>query len=516
MKTLPSASNPSIATIKILDELNAVVIGLDRTDYKELYNKYGLFSEGYFFKPAYKSGRWDGKIRFFSNNGKTSVNLLPEIIPDLKNMGYKIRLLDHRSLADVTVPEIDKNYFNEFMDQEGDPIVLGEHQVLGINAITANNGGILLAGTGAGKSYCCAALVDLYNKNRNFRCLVIVPNKDLINQTAADIAAFDIDVGRFFGDVKEPNQKNVVSTWQSLQNTPTLMAGFQVIIVDECHGAKADVLKNMILEHGSNSLVRIGLTGTLPKEPSSAMSVRYVLGDVRYEVPAHVLIDKGWLAKLKLRGYVLIENLKAQWNFFQQEHPEESKKTTYAKFKRAFYVEYSDEKSALQKNTKRTQFLASLVDTAVKSDGNTFVLVNGIPFGKKLAAEIQKSIPNTYFVYGQDEVEVRKQIYALFAEHDNVVVVTTFQLASTGLNIKRIFNLFLIDPGKSFIQIIQSIGRGLRKAKDKDSVNVYDISSDLKYASSHRTKRKSYYKEQKYAYEEKEIDYEKLIDFFDY
>ena len=66
----------------------------------------------------------------------------------------------------------------------------------------------------------------------------------------------------------------------------------------------------------------------------------------------------------------------------------------------------------------------------------------------------------------------------MFAEHNDVVVVSTFQLASTGLNIKRIFNLFLVDAGKSFIQIIQSIGRGLRKAKDKDRVRVYDVCND--------------------------------------
>jgi len=497
-----------LATIKILDELNAVVIGLERVHYEHFYNALGFFTKGYIFKPQYKTGRWDGKARFFNKNGKTSINLLPYIIPDLKNMGYKIKLIDQRSPANTTVPEIDDTYFSKFMDDEGQPIILGEHQVNGVNALTTNGGGILLAGTGAGKSIAAAALVDLYNRNTNFRCLIIVPNKDLINQTTADIAKFDIAVGKYYGDVKEPNVQNVVSTWQSLQNNPQLMGMFQVIIVDECHGAAANVLKQMILDYGNEAVVRIGLTGTLPKEPAEAMCITYVLGDVVYEVPARELIDKGWLAKLRLRVYNLVEDLVPEWNFYKQAKPEEAAKTKYATFKKEFFPDYPSEKTYLQKNKKRIEFIANVVETATKDSGNSFVLVNGIPFGKKLA----DSIENAYFVYGQDETEVRKKIYELFAKYDDVVVVSTYQLASTGLNIKRIFNLFLVDAGKSFIQIIQSIGRGLRKAKDKDSVNVYDIHGDLKFGQKHIKERKKFYKEQKYNYTEHDVEYSKMFD----
>lgn len=496
------------ATIKILDELSAVVIGLDRGHYEHFYNVYGLFTKGYIFKPQYKTGRWDGKKRYFSKNGKTSINLLPEIIPNLKHMGYKIKLIDNRSPANTTVPVIDANYFDSFSWPDGSPVILGDHQVEGINAVTQNSGGILLAATGAGKSLIAAALLDLYNKHTNFRCLVVVPNTDLIHQTSADIAMFDIEVGRYFGDIKEPNAHNVVSTWQSLQNNPHLMANFNVIIIDEAHGASASVLQQMMLDYGNGALVRIGLTGTLPKEPSEAMSVRYVLGDVVYEIPAHELIELGWLAKLNLELLTLEENLEPEWNYYQKIKPIEAKATNYKKFKNTFYPDYPSEKAYIQKSKKRLVTLANLIEVATAESGNSFILVNGIAFGKKLADAIE----NAYFVYGKDETEVRKKIYALFAQYDDVVVISTFQLASTGLNIKRIFNMFLIDPGKSFIQIIQSIGRGLRKAKDKDSVNMYDISCDLKFGTKHLKERIKYYNDQKYKFTRRTIDYTKIID----
>ena len=495
------------ATIKILDEINVVVIGLRQEHYTHFYNAFGILTEGYIFKPAYKTGRWDGKARFFSKNGKTSINLLPYIIPDLKELGYKLKLMDMRSPANTVLPQIDNTYFSEFDDPDGNPYILGDHQVNGVNALTANGGGILLAGTGAGKSIAAAALVDLYN-SLNFRCLIIVPNKDLINQTSADIAVFSIPVGKYYGDVKEPNVQNVVSTWQSLQNNPQLISMFQVIIVDECHGVKGNVLKDMLLEYGNEALIRIGLTGTLPKPPAEAMSVKYVLGDVQYTVPAHELIDKGWLAKLNLRVCQLVEDLTPEWNYYKEKRPEDAAKTKYKQFKKDFFPDYPSEKNYLQKTKTRLEFIANKIENEVKASGNGFVLVNNIPFGKKLADAME----NAYFVYGQDETEVRKKIYALFAENNDVIVVSTFQLASTGLNIKRIFNMFMIDAGKSFIQIIQSIGRGLRKAKDKNSVNVWDICSDLKFGQKHLKEREKYYNEQKYKFEKILIEYTKSFD----
>ena len=68
-----------VATIKILNEINVVLIGLTQEDYKFFGDKFGLFANGYNFKPAYKLGQWDGKTRLFSKTGVTSIHFLPEI-----------------------------------------------------------------------------------------------------------------------------------------------------------------------------------------------------------------------------------------------------------------------------------------------------------------------------------------------------------------------------------------------------------------------------------------------------
>jgi superfamily II DNA or RNA helicase len=88
--------------------------------------------------------------------------------------------------------------------------------------------------------------------------------------------------------------------------------------------------------------------------------------------------------------------------------------------------------------------------------------------------------------------------------------VATYGVAAVGINIPRIFNLVLIEPGKSFVRVIQSIGRGIRKAEDKDHVQIWDITSTCKFAKRHLTKRKQFYKEANYPFSAEKLEWMKI------
>lgn len=501
MRNIEDIVKNKIATIKIIDEINCYLIGLRQSDYKYFYDKFGYFDNGYFFKPTYKLGRWDGKIRLFSKSGKTSIHFLPEILKDLKSLGYKIKLIDKRNPIKISIPTIDNNYFK---DKCG--IILQDHQVECINNLLENFGGIAVAATGAGKSYIIGALFSLLNEYAGMKCIAIVPSIDLVNQTAEEIKKFGNDVGCYNGKLKETDKTHLVSTWQSLNNSKEILYNYQAIIVDEAHGVKSNVLQNMICEYGKNAIFIAGVTGTLPKEEADFMRVKYVLGEQVAKVGGKYLIDKGWLAKLNLTTVTLKEDLSDLWKKYLERKEKVVNYKSYKDFKNNVFVDYDTEKRWIKKNQKRTQFIANFIESMTKKNGNSFVLVNGVDFGKKLS----KMIPNSVFLYGEDDTTFRKKVYDLFSNNDDTIVIATYQLASTGLNIKRIFNLFLVDPGKSFIQIIQSIGRGLRKAEDKDSVHVWDISSDLKYSKKHALQRKKYYTSEKYEFKTMNIDYSEV------
>ena len=85
--------------------------------------------------------------------------------------------------------------------------------------------------------------------------------------------------------------------------------------------------------------------------------------------------------------------------------------------------------------------------------------------------------------------------------------MATYGVASVGINLPRIFNLVLIEPGKSFVRVIQSIGRGIRKAEDKDFVQIWDITSSCKFAKRHLTQRKTFYKDAAYPFDLEKLTY---------
>lgn len=495
-------------TITIVDEVHAFVHGLEPCDLQVIYEQYAVYANNYFFHPKFQLGVWDGRIPFFKQDGYTYVRLLPDIIKKISSFKkYKMNLKDNRVASEYQPKLIDKNIFNHFITEEGLPLVLYEHQVDVVNALLEEGSGIALAATGAGKSYICSAVALRYNEE-NARVLVVVPSQDLVFQTRKDFLDMNVDCGEYSGDVKDYKTHNtVMSTWQALQHNPEIIKGFNVIIVDECHGAKGQVLQDLLNNYGKHIIHRFGVTGTLPKAAIDLMAVRITIGSVLIEVPAKLLMDLGVLSKLNIHIEQTDEDLTTQYEAFLK--TVNGKKPTYNNFKEHYFSDYPAEKSYIQRHTIRQQYIIDKFERC-KQSGNTLVLVDGVSLGKRLA----KLIPGAVFIHGNDKKKARKQIYDLFATVDNLLVIATVNIASTGLNIKRIYNLILLDIGKSFIRVIQSIGRGLRKAKDKDFVDVYDICCDFKYGKKHLTERLKYYNEAQYPYQKKKIELSKfLVDF---
>ena len=151
------------------------------------------------------------------------------------------------------------------------------------------------------------------------------------------------------------------------------------------------------------------------------------------------------------------------------------------------FSNYQSELKHLLSDEKRLDKIASLIDT-IKLSGNTLILVDRIAAGHALVERLDDAV----FVSGGMKVNDRKEEYDDVAISDNKIIVATYGVASTGINIPRIFNLVLIEPGKSFVRVIQSIGRGIRKAEDKDFVQIWDLTSSCRFAKRHLTQRKAF------------------------
>ena len=147
--------------------------------------------------------------------------------------------------------------------------------------------------------------------------------------------------------------------------------------------------------------------------------------------------------------------------------------------------------------------IAELIEK-VNETGNTLVLVDRVNAGKEIVSRLGS---NAVFVNGSTGLTERKAEYDEVATSDDKIIVATYGVAAVGINIPRIFNLVLIEPGKSFVRVIQSIGRGIRKAEDKEHVQIWDVTSSCKFAKRHLTQRKAFYKEANYPFTLEKLDY---------
>ena len=248
-------------------------------------------------------------------------------------------------------------------------------------------------------------------------------------------------------------------------------------MVDEVHKAKADVLKTLLSSVFANVPVRWGLTGTIPKDKHEEVACTSTIGPIVGQLSAKELQDKGILANLEVNVLQLVD--------------------THVGFSN-----YAQELKWITTNPERIQFMSDMAN-GIKDAGNTLILVDRIKTGQML---IEKN-PDWVFISGGMKSAERKENYDEVADATGKVIVATYGVAAVGINIPRIFNLILVEPGKSFVRVIQSIGRGIRKAKDKDFVNVYDVTSTLKYSKKHLTERKKFYKEALYTYKITKVEY---------
>ena len=474
-----------VTKLIIKDEVNVRFENLDVITRRKISDKLKYFLPYAYHLPSYKLGRWDGHIRFCDIGGRTYLNLLDRILPIIEDQDYEIDIEDQRQKHEFNFDAIDESlHFNKTWGkkhpQAGQPIVLRDYQVKTINSFLEQPQCLQEIATGAGKTIITATLSQLVQKYG--RSIVIVPNKSLVTQTEEDYKTIGLDVGVYYGERKEFDKQHTICTWQSLNVLLKKSKKYEVdirigdflkdvvcVMVDEVHQAKADVLKTLLTGPFSNVPIRWGLTGTIPKEDYEMASLQASLGEVIFKLSASELQEKGVLAKCHV-------------NIMQTQDTQ-------------VFSNYANELTHLVTNNERLGFIVDLIDK-IRAKGNTLILVDRIKSGQML----EELIVDSVFIQGRTKMEDRAEEYDEIATEQHKVIIATYGVAAVGVNLPRIFNLVLLEPGKSFVRVIQSIGRGIRKAEDKDHVEIWDITSTCKFSKRHLTTRKKFYKEANYPF----------------
>ena len=433
------------ATIILKDEVNCRIEGLSLIDRQHLARKFAKMVPYAYHIPSFKLGRWDGKIYFFSQSGSTYNNILDEIVPELIQKGYDIDIDDKRISYDFSnLTPIVEDTFKDIVwpknhPHEGKPVILRDYQVNAVNEFLKNPQCIQELSTSSGKTIITATLSKVVEQYG--RTLVIVPNKSLVVQTFQDYENIGLDVGMYYGDRKDLDNTHIICTWQSLEaierqkregkrddGLSEFVEGVIAVIVDECHQSDAAVLKRILSGPFANIPLRWGLTGTIPKDEVSQLALKINLGEVVNKVKASDLQELGVLSSCNINVLQTVENV--------------------------FYNNYQSEMSYLVTDKTRLEWMADMIES-IRKTGNTLVLVDRKKTGKELTGMLENSI----FVHGETKQTDRKEQYDSINDSIDKVLVATYGVAAVGISITKLNNVVLIEPGKSFVRVIQSIGR---------------------------------------------------------
>lgn len=471
----------------IISKENEVYMKVDAEPViRQELNDYFTFTvPGAKFMPAYRNRMWDGKMRLYNAMTKQLyLGLLPYVQVFADEREYDLEITDNiHAQENFSVKEA-----NEFIQELKTKFSPRDYQLDSFVHLVRNNRGLLVSPTASGKSFIIWLLTQWYG---DCKTLVIVPTTSLVHQMRSDFIEYGSDGDDIHiimgGQEKNTDARIVVSTWQSLYKMrKDYFAQYDVVIGDECHLFKAKSLTS-IMTKLIDCKYRFGFTGTLDGTQTHKLVLEGLFGRVKQFVKTKELIEQEHLANFKIKALVL--------------------KYTDEECKLVSKMKYQDEMDWIVQHPKRNKFIR---DLTLSLNGNTLLLFQYVDkHGKILYNIVNEKIEKgrkLFFVYGGTDAETREQIRAITEKEENAIIIASYGTFSTGINIRNLHNIIFASPTKSRIRNLQSIGRGLRKSKSKNTATLFDIADDLRnkkkvnYTLTHFGERVKIYNEEEFVY----------------
>lgn len=484
MQSIGNDSQKVIETIEITKKDEVYLkISCEAGVAQEICDYFTFVVPGHTFMPAYRMKIWDGKIRLFNiHNRLLYSGLLEYVFIFAEPRNYKVAPIGF----EWKPKKIAKN--EAFLSSLKLPFEPRDYQLEGFHHALSYKKCLLVSPTASGKSL----IIYLIVRALNVKTLIIVPTTSLVSQLYSDFQEYGWDSAKFChqvyaGQDKVSDKQVVISTWQSIYKlNKKLFESYKLVIGDEAHGFKSKSLTS-IMTKCVNAEYRVGTTGTLDGTQTHKLVLEGLFGKVYKVTTTKKLIDSKQLASFRVEIIVL-------------KYPD----VICEQFRK---IKYADELEFIVGHEKRNKYIRNLV---VSLNGNTLLLFRLVKKHGRILYEMikEKADDNrkTFFVYGGTETDTREQIRAIAETEQDAIIVASYGVFSTGINIRNLHNIIFASPSKSRIRNLQSIGRGLRLSDNNQETVLYDITDDLRwknrknYAYRHHEERMKIYDEEKFPY----------------
>jgi superfamily II DNA or RNA helicase len=466
--------------------------------------------ESWRFNPLVKKKIWDGYVSYIKDDKWIPSGLWKEIVEMCKEYSYDLKLNGVTELFDKNInqEEFETWAMDFFSDADIKP---RDYQLDAAFNILKFRRCLAELATSAGKTLISFLVVSyMLEKEKAKKVLFIVPNVSLVVQASEDFMDYNyrnqvnIKIQQIYSGQKIRTGRNVViGTYQSLvKKNKEYFEQFDAVIIDETHKAKSNSIKT-ILQKCVSAKYRFGLSGTIPKKGKlDRLTLMAYTGPVITEVSANFLQKQGHIAGCKVK-------------VIEMDYAPDSTKQAFMEMSMNRYESkdvFKFEQNYIINSPGRLNFISSVIS---KIPRNSLVLFHRIEHGKRLYKKLrQDSDKIVYYVDGGTDKDIREEYKKKMEAGEEVVIVASYGTFSTGISIKKIHNIFFTESFKSEVIIRQSIGRGLRQHKSKDGVIIVDFVDDLSseewfnYLMRHAKERQRIYKEQKFTYTVKKVQFE--------
>lgn len=419
--------------------------------------------KNYFHTSLYKRGVWDGYDEFFKQHtGRFLTGLLPEVEYALDHLKISYKIVDQRDSVEFRYKEVDQSFLNPWIPEGHDLQEMHDYQVDYINQIAKFKRGVIQAPTAAGKTAIMIGI--LKTLPQDCPTLILANKKSLVKQNYDELQMWGFEnVGRLYEKYNDPNTFTC-ATVQSLHKFPDI-ENIRALVVDEIHDMMSKVPKKYYNKLKSCS-IRAAVSATPFKFGGSDKSQKYSVKG--YFGP---ILAKEELTTKKLQNRKILSDADC---FF---YPIDTPKIPYEIYLDAVTL-------GIAENWHFHQVVKRLCEKKLK--GRTLIVVERIAHGDIL----EEIIPGALWVRGEDSLDTREQIInRLKHAKDDTIAIATQGIFNTGINVK-VHNLVNAAGGQAEHQIIQRLGRGLRKAEDKEKLNYYDFIFRINdYLEQHSNKR---------------------------
>lgn len=387
-----------------------------------------------------KMGKYVGHlsplVTYYEENKNTGELVLPRGVLQrfsdfCRNKGLQYEIEDRRTKGETL------GHQNQ---SEGSPrVTLRDYQLGIIEAITEQDQGIVRCDTGFGKSIVALKLYETLN----VPTLIIVPRTSLK-------AAFEKDIEKYFG--KKPRVPIVVSTLQSLQRGYAKIGDlaeasrYGLVLVDECHTTIPEKSRKVIQSFNCKHLY--GLTATARRTDGQGAALQFVYGPILFD--GKLPREKPIVELQRFHGHILMG-------------------------------EYAEIIENQTKNEERNTFIASRLVGEVSIGRRILVLTKRIAHGDLILDKLRELAPTAADSYiairseGAAAARSRELDDLRSGRRDFSVLLGTFSLLSTGVDIPSLDTLVIAGDLVSDVLSEQSVGRILRLFEGKKQPKVIDI-----------------------------------------